>query len=430
MKSAAPLNLTQVTWVLRFSAGLLALLSTLALSTAWMRSAHGQALLAYQSLGVLISVSGFILTFEEHFHQYWQIEAALFFYLSLLIWSGMGLVLDNPIPLTAFIVGLPIVTVLLPWDWQFQLGMCALCVGSAVLAARLNPDVPAYRPLWEIAGVESVVALLASIQLELQRKQSEAYVGALVADEEQFRALIENAPDGLTVVNTVGNIVFQSPSAKRLLGPEDLSGRSAYEFLHQDDVPQFRHLLSECAKSLDRSPEMILRCRHADGSWRTIQGVAKQLENYGEQPLIVLNWRDVTERVLQENRIRESEEKFRKVFQYSTNAISVVSRGDGRYLDVNEEWLRVFGHTRSEVIGKDPLELARWADPNDYLRYAAELVSKGEIRDRAAAFRTKAGSIVRGLISSVILETNGAQIVLSLISIPAVASPQNSGTNH
>ena len=131
MKSAAPLNLTQVTWVVRLSAGLLALLSTLALSTAWLQSAHGQALLAYQSLGMLISVSGFILTFEQHFHQYWHIEAALFFYLSLLIGSGMGLVLDNPIPLTAFIVGVPIVTVLLPWDWQFQLGICALCVGSA-----------------------------------------------------------------------------------------------------------------------------------------------------------------------------------------------------------------------------------------------------------------------------------------------------------
>jgi PAS domain-containing protein len=252
MKSAAPPNLTQVTWVLRLSTGLLALLSTLALSTARLRSAHGQALLAYQSLGVLLSVSGFILTFEQHFHRYWQIEAVLFFYLSLLIWSRMGLVIDNPILLTAFIVGVPIVTVLLPWDWQLQLGICALCVGSALLATRLSPGVPAYRPLWEIAAAESVVAVVASIQLELQRKQSEVYFQALIADEEQFRALIENAPDGLTVVNTVGNIVFQSPSAKRLLGPEDLSGRSAYEFLHQDDVLQFRHLLSSTLSNCSR----------------------------------------------------------------------------------------------------------------------------------------------------------------------------------
>lgn len=244
-----------------------------------------------------------------------------------------------------------------------------------------------------------------------------------MADEEQFRALIENAPDGLTVVNTVGNIVFQSPSAKRLLGPEDLMGRSVYEFLHQDDAPEFRRLLAECANSPERSPEITLRCRHADGSWRTIEGVAKQLQNYGDTPLVVLNWRDVTERVLQNNRIRASEEKFRKIFQYSTNAISLVSRNDGHYIDVNEEWLRLFGHSRSEVIGKDPLELGRWADSDDYLRYAAELLAKGEIHNRAAVLRTKDGSLVRGLISSVILETNGTSIVLSLISIPPGDAP-------
>jgi len=120
--------------------------------------------------------------------------------------------------------------------------------------------------------------------------------------------------------------------------------------------------------------------------------------------------------------MRESEEKFRTVFQYSTNAISLVSRSNGRYIDVNDEWLRLFGYKRSEVIGKDPLELGRWTDPADYLRFAAELLTKGEIRDRAAAFRKNDGSIVRGLLSAVILETNGTAVVLSLFSIPPVAA--------
>jgi PAS domain S-box-containing protein len=418
MKEATSRNLTQVTLVLRFTTGLLALLSALVLTTPWLQTMHGEAFLAYQFMGALLSIVAFSLTFEQHFPEYWPIEAALFFGCSLLIWSGVGFVVDNPMPLRVLVVVVPIVTVLLPWDWQLQLGICGLCVGAALLATKIRADGSSYQSLWMIVAAESAVAVLASIQLELQRKQSDAYFRALVADEEQFRALIENAPDGLTVVNTVGNIVFQNPSAKRLLGPEDLMGRSVYEFLHQDDVPEFRRLLTECANSPERRPDITLRCRHADGSWRTIEGVAKQLQNYGDEPLVVLNWRDVTERVLQDNRIRASEEKFRKIFQYSTNAISLVSRSDGHYIDVNEEWLRLFGHTRSEVIGKDPLELGRWADSDDYLRYAAELLAKGEIHNRAAVLRTKDGLMVHGLISSVILETNGTSIVLSLISIP------------
>ncbi|MBV8053855.1 MAG: PAS domain S-box protein, partial [Deltaproteobacteria bacterium] len=286
MKEATSRNLIQVTLVLRLTTGLVALLSALVLTIPWLRTTHGEAFLAYQFLGALLSLVAFSLTFEPHFPEYWQIEAALFFGCSLLIWSGVGFVVDNPIPLRVIVIAVPIVTVLLPWVWRLQLGICGLCVGAALLATKIGVDVSGYHPLWIIVAAESAVAVLASIQLELQRKQGDAYFRALVADEEQFRALIENAPDGLTVVNTVGNIVFQSPSAKRLLGPEDLMGHSVYEFLHQDDAPEFRRLLTKCVNSPERSPEITLRCRHADGSWRTIEGVAKQLQNYGDAPLV------------------------------------------------------------------------------------------------------------------------------------------------
>jgi PAS domain S-box-containing protein len=275
-----------------------------------------------------------------------------------------------------------------------------------------------------MAAGESTVAILASMQLEQQRKERNLYMAALAADEEQFRALIENSPDGITVLNTTGTIVFHSPSVGRLLGyVEKLSGRSAYEFLQQDDAPKFRALLSECMNFPDRSLAMLVRGRHADGSWITIEGTCKQLQNYGSESLVVLNWRDVTERVAQEQRIRESEEKFRSIFQYSTNAISLVSRTDGRYIDVNDEWLRTFGYTQAEVIGRDPLALGRWAEPEDYLRFATELLMKGEIRNRPTMFRMNDGSIVRGLLSTVLLETNGKSVALSLISFPPDTDP-------
>jgi PAS domain S-box-containing protein len=262
------------------------------------------------------------------------------------------------------------------------------------------------------------------MQLEQQRKERNLYMAALAADEEQFRALIENSPDGITVLNATGTIVFHSPSVGRLLGyVEKLSGRSAYEFLQQDDAPKFRALLSECMNFPDRSLAMLVRGRHADGSWITIEGTCKQLQNYGSESLVVLNWRDVTERVAQEQRIRESEEKFRSIFQYSTNAISLVSRTDGRYIDVNDEWLRTFGYTQAEVIGRDPLALGRWAEPEDYLRFATELLMKGEIRNRPTMFRMNDGSIVRGLLSTVLLETNGKSVALSLISFPPDTDP-------
>src|SRR5262249_23391781 len=161
-------------------------------------------------------------------------------------------------------------------------------------------------------------------------------------------------------------------------------------------------------------------CRHGD-SWCIIEGVAKQLENYGDEPLVVFNWREVTNRVVQENRLRESEERFHKIFQYSTNAISLVSH-DGKYLDVNDESLRLFRSERLDVIGKSPLELERYTDPNEYLRVATDILMKKEIRDRPVVFRATDGSPIEALLSSVMLETNGSFVVLSVISIPPSAA--------
>jgi PAS domain S-box-containing protein len=423
MKERTLANLEQAAVVLRLASGASVLLNVFGFTGLLLRAADSHTLAFYQLLGTLLSIALFTLTFEPHFADYWDIEATLFFCFSLLIWGEIGLTIDNGRLLFVLVVALPILTVLLPWHWQFQLGICSLCIGFAVLAHWIRPDL-AEHDLFLMAAGESAVAILASVQLERQRKERNLYIAALAADEEQFRALIENSPDGITVLNATGTIVFESPSVGRLLGHvEKLSGRNVYEFLQQDDGPKFRALLSECMNFPDRSLAMLVRCRHADGSWRTIEGMCRQLQNYGSESLVVLNWRDVTERVAQEEHIRESEEKFRRIFQYSTNAISLVSRTDGTYIDVNDEWLRTFGYNRAEVIGRDPLSLGRWVEPEDYLRFATELLMKGGIRNRPTMFRVNDGSIVRGLLSTVLLETNGKSVALSLISFPPTADP-------
>jgi PAS domain S-box-containing protein len=415
MKQVASSDMRPVTIILRFTAATLAVISALVLFVPFSLTVSKGALSLYQFVGIALSALVFTLTFEGHFADYWEIEAAAFFGASLVIWSGIAIAINSALPAAILIIGVPVATLLLPWNWQFELGVCALCIGAAVVVPKLaHRGVADCNPLWLVASAEGVIAVLANLELELQSRQTQAYVGALLADEEQFRALIENAPDGLWVFNASGSIVFQSPSARQMMG-EELAGRSIYEFLHQDNVGTFRAMLEQCMKTPRENCRIRVRCRRAGESWWIIEGVGKQLENYGEEPLVVFNWRDVTDRVNQENQLRESEERFRKIFQYSTNAISIISH-DGNYLDVNDEWLRLFGHERSEVIGKNPLELGRYADPDDYMRIATDLLMKREVRDRAVRFRAKDGSLIEALVSSVLLQTAGNFVVLSVIT--------------
>jgi PAS domain S-box-containing protein len=410
----------QAEMVLRSTSGTLAVIAALALAVMHFGSSQGQIFLSYQVSGVLLSLIGFTLTFEPHFPEYWHIEATLFFSLALLISGGMALAIESLVPLMALIVAIPMVTVLLPWNWQFQLGIGSLCIVSAVLSSRdAAAAVHGYGLLWIPVAAECVIAVLAAVQLERQRKQQQAYFEALAADEEQFRSLIENAPDGLTVVNTSGNIVFQSSSAKRLLGCEadEMLHRSAFEFIDHEAAPQLRTLLNKCLKLPEHSESVTIRCRHTDGSWRTIEAVAKQLSNYGSEALVVFNWRNVTERVTRELQLRESEERFRSIFQHSTNAISISSRSDGRYIDVNDEWLKVFGYTRSEAIGKNPLLLKLWMDSDDYVRFATEFLTRGTIHNRETEFRAKDGATVVGRLSVVTIETSGNQLALGIVNV-------------
>ena len=407
----------QAAAVIRSCAGAAVLLTMLSWAGLWSGLPGRGTLGSCDMVATLLSLGVFTLTFEPHFSDYWQIAAVFFFSASIVVWAVIGLQLNSPTPLIVLVILVPLITVLLPWGWQFQLGICSLCIGATLLALRKWPAAQEFGLLWIAAVGESAVAVLASLQLERQRAEQRAYVEALAADEEQFRALIENSPDGLTVMNGAGVIVFHSPSAIRLLGHQDaLVGRSIYEFVRHDCVPSLRSLFTDCLQHADITRGVSLSCRHVDGSWRTIEGTGKQLKNYGTDPLIVLNWRDVTDRVAQEVRIRESEERFRKIFQYSTDAISISSRADGRYLEVNDEWLRLLGYTREEVIGKEPLAIGIWAEPEDFVRFVAEFLIKQEVRNRPTRFRTKNGSTLRGLLSAVMLQTSGQELVLGMVS--------------
>lgn len=94
--------------------------------------------------------------------------------------------------------------------------------------------------------------------------------------------------------------------------------------------------------------------------------------------------------------IRESEERFRTVFDNSPAMIAILRMVDNRFVEVNEKYLKVLDYAREEVIGHTPKDLNIFVDlTDDYLHeWLTELRSKDELPVTEYKLRTKSGKII------------------------------------
>ena len=113
--------------------------------------------------------------------------------------------------------------------------------------------------------------------------------------------------------------------------------------------------------------------------------------------------------------VRESEQTFSTAFQRSPLASTLTLLPEGKFLDVNEVFLRDMGYTRDEVIGRTHFELGVFVNPHDQAVIRAELLEHGHVYAKECRFRTKWGIVLDCLISVSIVAIDGRQCALSSI---------------
>ncbi len=118
---------------------------------------------------------------------------------------------------------------------------------------------------------------------------------ALREREEHFRSLIENASDVISVLTPDGTSLYESPSVERMLGwkPDELVGRENFSMVHPDEADQMAEYMAALVDGREMSAHQF-RLRHRDGTWRWVEGIGR-LHRRGPQPVMITNYRDVTE---------------------------------------------------------------------------------------------------------------------------------------
>ncbi len=176
--------------------------------------------------------------------------------------------------------------------------------------------------------------------------------GELRLSEERFRSLVQNASDLVTIVDADGTLRYASPSIERLMGYniEDWIGASILSFTHPEDAPRARVSLAEVASVPGVHPPRQFRVRHADGSYRYFETTPTNLLDVPSVQGIVHNSHDITERVLAEDALRHSEERFRSLVQNASDLITVIDADTTiRYQSPSIE--QVLGHDAGAMVG-------------------------------------------------------------------------------
>jgi PAS domain S-box-containing protein len=177
---------------------------------------------------------------------------------------------------------------------------------------------------------------------EIPRKRD---AGAGAGGEGFPLSLIEKSFDLLAVVDREGNLLYVSPSLQSLLGyrPEEVIGMNAYPYIHPDDLPQVTSFFVSGLSREGFSRYITFRLRHRDGTWRSFEAVGNNLLHDPTVRGIVVNARDVTDRVTLEEGLREAEERYRAVLDSVNEAILIHDLATGELVYHNRRAGEMFG---------------------------------------------------------------------------------------
>jgi diguanylate cyclase (GGDEF)-like protein/PAS domain S-box-containing protein len=116
---------------------------------------------------------------------------------------------------------------------------------------------------------------------------------------------------------------------------------------------------------------------------------------------------------LAEQALRESEERFRRVFDQSPIIICLLSYPEGKLLEMNAAGLEAFGYGREELSAEGKLEFNAWVDPDQRLRYHRLLNENGSVQNFEARMRRRDGSVFTVLHSGSLVTLGGQHCSLS-----------------
>lgn len=246
-----------------------------------------------------------------------------------------------------------------------------------------------------------------------ERKEIES---ALRKSEERFRLVINNLSDIIVLINADGTQRYVSPVSEKItgFGATDQLGSTIADVIHPDDIQRLSETWSEMIKHPDRVYKIQYRYIHKTKGWVWLEANAQSFLDEPSINAVLLTARDITESKEAEKILKESEKKYRMLFNSNPHPMWVYDLETLSFLAVNDSAVNKYGYSRAEFMQMSIRDIRPKEDINRLLQNIEK--SKNGLEESGVWRHVKKdGSIIFVEINSHFLEYEGrsAQVVLA-----------------
>ncbi|MDX2256985.1 MAG: PAS domain S-box protein [Pseudanabaenaceae cyanobacterium bins.39] len=148
-------------------------------------------------------------------------------------------------------------------------------------------------------------------QIRVEREEQRRISRNLTRNEAKLRAIMQYSSDIVNILDIDTTIQYCSPAIFRILGymPEDVIGKKLIQFIHLEDLPNFQNFVTQSVDTLVVSTPIVMRYKHIKGDWIYLESVCCNLLQDNNVQGLVINSRDITERMRTESALKESESR-------------------------------------------------------------------------------------------------------------------------
>ncbi len=257
----------------------------------------------------------------------------------------------------------------------------------------------------------------ANEELKQEIKEKKRVESKLIESENRYRKLLENSFDAVVIHND-GKLISANSAAMDLFGvknPEEFVDTPLLNFVHPDYRETVIERIGEMLKN-KAVPPIEEKFLSVDGKVIDVEVLATGFHYKGENAVQVV-FRDITERKMAEKALKESEEKFRLIFNKANDMLTLSELQEngmpGKYIEVNEVGYKRLGYTREEFLDMSPADIVA-PNKRDEMPGNAELIAKNGCSNFEIVHVAKDGRKIPVEINGHMIDYKGRKVYLTV----------------